>query len=53
MHHDFSYVTSENESVEETDKETLVCGCEFTSGYYAPCKAKRFPLSIILKARKL
>lgn len=39
--------------VEETDKETLARGCEFSSKYYAPCKAKRFPLSIIIKARKL
>lgn len=39
--------------VEETDKETLERGCEFTSQYYAPCKAKKFPLSFIMKARKL
>lgn len=39
--------------VEETDRETLSRDCEFTSKYYAPCKAKKFPLSIIIKARKL
>ena len=39
--------------VEETDKETLERDCEFSSGYYAPCKAKKFPLSIVMKARKL
>lgn len=39
--------------VEETDKETMERDCEFSSQYYAPCKAKRFPLSLIVKARKL
>jgi len=39
--------------VEETDKDTLERDCGFTSQYYAPCKAKRFPLSIVVKARKL
>ena len=39
--------------VEETDKETMERDCEFSSKYYAPCKAKRFPLSLIVKARKL
>lgn len=39
--------------VEETDKITLERAAEFSSAYYAPCKAKRFPLSIIVKARKL
>jgi len=39
--------------VEETDKDTLDRDCGFTSQYYAPCKAKHFPLSIIVKARKL
>lgn len=39
--------------VEETDKETLERECEFSSQYYAPCKAKKFPLSIIIKARKV
>jgi SAM-dependent methyltransferase len=39
--------------VEETDKETLERKDEFSSEYYSSCKAKRFPLSIIMKARKL
>jgi SAM-dependent methyltransferase/GNAT superfamily N-acetyltransferase len=39
--------------VEETDKETLERDAEFSSEYYAPCKAQRFPLSLIIKARKL
>lgn len=39
--------------IEETDKETLSRDVEFSSGYYTPTKAKRFPLSIIIKARKL
>lgn len=39
--------------VEETDKNTLERGCEFSSRYYAPCKAKKFPLSFIVKARKV
>jgi hypothetical protein len=39
--------------VEETDKATLERDAEFSSVYYAPCKAKRLPLSIIIKARKL
>jgi hypothetical protein len=39
--------------VEETDKEILERDCEFSSQYYAPCKAKKFPLSFIIKARKL
>lgn len=39
--------------VEETDKETLEREVEFTSQYYAPCKAKKFPLSIVIKSRKL
>lgn len=39
--------------VEETDKETMAHDCEFSSKYYAPCKAKKFPLSIIIKAMKL
>jgi SAM-dependent methyltransferase len=39
--------------VEETDKETLARDAEFSSVYYASCKAKKFPLSIIIKARKL
>jgi SAM-dependent methyltransferase/GNAT superfamily N-acetyltransferase len=39
--------------VEETDKTTLEHDAGFSSEYYAPCKAKRFPLSLIVKARKL
>lgn len=39
--------------VEDTDKDTLERECEFSSKYYAPCKAKKFPLSFIIKARKL
>ncbi|HKM32597.1 MAG TPA: class I SAM-dependent methyltransferase [Oscillospiraceae bacterium] len=39
--------------IEETDSETLSRDCEFSSTYYAPCKAKHFPLSLIVKARKL
>ena len=39
--------------VEETDKETLSCTSEFSSDYYSPSKAKKFPLSFILKARKI
>jgi len=39
--------------VEETDKNTLENDCEFTSGYYAPFKAKKFPLSLIVKVKKL
>jgi len=39
--------------VEETDKATLERDAEFSSKYYAPCKAKRFPMSLIVKARKL
>ena len=35
--------------VEETDKSTLDSDC----GYYSSFKAKKFPQSIILKARKL
>jgi SAM-dependent methyltransferase len=39
--------------VEETEKETMERDCGFSSKYYAPCKAKRFPLSLIVKARKI
>lgn len=39
--------------VEETDTETMAHSCEFSSRYYSPCKAKKFPLSMIVKARKL
>lgn len=39
--------------VEETDKATFESECEFSSRYYSPYKAKKFPLSFIIKARKL
>lgn len=39
--------------VEETNKETLERDCEFSSRYYASCKAKKFPLSFVIKVRKL
>lgn len=39
--------------VEETDRDTLAREWTFSSEYYAPCKAKQFPLSIVVKARKL
>jgi hypothetical protein len=39
--------------VEETDQDTLAGDCEFSSKYYASRKAKRFPLSIVMKARKV
>ena len=39
--------------VEETDKKTLEIDCEFSSHYYSPYKAMKFPLSFVIKARKL
>lgn len=39
--------------VEETDKDTLNRDEEFTSGYYSSTKAKKFPLSIVIRARKI
>ncbi|MPN39443.1 hypothetical protein SDC9_186971 [bioreactor metagenome] len=39
--------------VEETDKETLSRDCEFSSTYYSEWKAKKLPLSFIIKARKV
>lgn len=39
--------------VEETDSSTLAASAEVSSGYYTPYKAQRFPLSFIIKARKL
>jgi cyclopropane fatty-acyl-phospholipid synthase-like methyltransferase len=39
--------------VEETDKETVKREGEFHSNYYSPIKAQRFPLSFIIKAKKL
>lgn len=39
--------------VEETNSEILLQEFEFTSDYYSPNKAKKFPLSFIIKAKKL
>ena len=39
--------------VEETNSKILEKSAEFSSGYYADFKAKHFPLSIVIKARKL
>lgn len=39
--------------VEETNSKVLEKSAEFSSGYYADFKAKHFPLSIVIKARKL
>ena len=39
--------------IEETDDETKARPAEFTSGYYAPWKARKFPLSFIIRARKV
>lgn len=39
--------------VEETDDETLKRPAEFSSGYYSPYKAQKFPLSFIIKVRKI
>lgn len=39
--------------IEQTDKETLSKDCEFSSKYYSDYKAKKLPLSFIIKARKL
>jgi cyclopropane fatty-acyl-phospholipid synthase-like methyltransferase len=41
------------EMIEETDKQTLESECEITQKYYSPFKAKKFPLSFVIKARKL
>lgn len=41
------------EMIEETDKQTLENDCEITQKYYSAFKAKKFPLSFIIKARKL
>jgi len=38
--------------VEETDLAVLEREVEFSSDYYAPSKAKQFPLSLIVKAKK-
>lgn len=39
--------------VEETDNKTLTQPAEFSSGYYTQYKAKKFPLSFIIKAKKI
>lgn len=39
--------------VEETDKDTKSKSDEFSADYYSSYKAKKFPLSFIIKARKL
>lgn len=39
--------------VEETDSDTLSRPAEFSSGYYSAWRAKKLPLSFIIKARKL
>ncbi len=39
--------------VEETDRKVLDAPVEFQEGYYTPYKAKNFPLSFIIKAKKL
>lgn len=39
--------------VEETSKTVLEKSADFSSGYYADFKAKHFPLSVVIKAKKL
>lgn len=39
--------------IEETDQDALEREGAFRSNYYAPIKARRFPLSFVLKARKV
>lgn len=39
--------------VEETDSKTRLRPAEFSSDYYAPFKAQKFPLSFVIRARKL
>jgi len=39
--------------IEETDRDTLERAEEFRSNYYSPIKARKFPLSFVIKARKL
>ncbi len=39
--------------IEETDRDTLERAGEFRSNYYSPIKARKFPLSFVIKARKL
>lgn len=38
--------------VEETDHKTLTEPAEYSTGFYTPYKAKQYPLSFIIKARK-
>ena len=39
--------------VEETSEKVLEKECEFSTNYYAPSRAKKMPLSFIVKASKL
>jgi len=39
--------------VEETDADTLSHEYEFSDSYYSPFRAKKMPLSFIIKAVKL
>ncbi len=39
--------------IEETDQVTLERDTEHSTQYYIPCRAKKFPLSFIIKAIKL
>lgn len=39
--------------VEETNESVIKKSTNFSSGYYADFKAKHFPLSVVIKARKL
>lgn len=39
--------------IEETNKETLEQPAEVSASYYTPFKAQKFPLSFIIKARKI
>ena len=39
--------------IEETSKTVLEKSKDFSSGYYADFKAKHFPLSLVIKAKKL
>ena len=39
--------------VEETSEEVLAQECEFSTKYYAPSRAKKMPLSFVVKASKL
>lgn len=39
--------------IEETNSNVLEKSSDFSSGYYADFKAKKFPMSVVFKARKL